>query len=236
MPWQRQILLLSLFFLMGSVLSCSGLLFGCTEKQNPTRSSPEAASVGTTEAAGRAPTGERAPGEVLAEVEVDTPTVVQIEGDVPFVETPEVVVDSMLALADVSSGDVVYDLGSGDGRIVIAAAKKYGAQGVGIELRSDLVKEARQRAREAGVADLVEFREGDLFKADISDATVVTLYLLPNVNLKLRSKLVRELRPGTRVVSHNYGMGAWSPNEKTEVDESTLYLWRIPGETPAFLK
>src|SRR5919109_1152283 len=129
--------------------------------------------------------------------------------DVPYVPTPERVVDKMLELAKVGPQDVVYDLGSGDGRIVIAAARKHGARGVGIDIDPQRIKEGRDNARRAGVADRVEFREGDLFKADIGDATVVTLYLMSSVNLRLRPKLLNELKPGTRVVSHAFGMGDW---------------------------
>ena len=154
----------------------------------------------------------------------------------PFVSTPRPVVDSMLSMAEVGEGDVVYDLGSGDGRIPIRAAKKYGARGVGIEIQEHLVDSARANARAAGVADRVAFRRGDLFEADISDATVVTLYLLPGANLKLRSKLFRELAPGTRVVSHDFHMEEWIPDETTELGDTLLYLWRIPEETPDFVE
>jgi ribosomal protein L11 methylase PrmA len=123
-----------------------------------------------------------------------------IARDVPFVPTPEVVVDKMLELAKVGPSDVVYDLGSGDGRIVITAAKQYGARGIGVDIDPDRVREARQNAKAAGVADRVQFKEGDLFNTDLSEATVVTLYLLPEVNMRLRPKLFRELKPGTRVV------------------------------------
>jgi SAM-dependent methyltransferase len=157
------------------------------------------------------------------------------EADVPFVESPQPVVDSMLALANVSENDVVYDLGSGDGRFPITAARTYGARGVGIEIRPELVKEARANAEKAGVADRVEFREGDLFEADLSDATVVTLYLLPSVNLKLRAKLFRDLEPGTRVVSHDFDMDEWEPDTTIEVDGNRLFLWTIPEETPDFI-
>jgi SAM-dependent methyltransferase len=155
---------------------------------------------------------------------------------VPYVTTPEALVDLMLALAEVTAGDVVYDLGSGDGRIPIRAAQQYGARGVGIELRADLVEEARQSAEAAGVADRVAFREDDLFEADLSDATVVTIYLLPSVNLELRPKLFRELDPGTRVVSHDFHMDAWRPARTIEVGGRRLYLWRIPEETPRFVE
>jgi SAM-dependent methyltransferase len=154
--------------------------------------------------------------------------------DVPYVSTPAPVVDAMLALAEVAADDTVYDLGSGDGRIPIRAATAYGARGVGIEIRPDLVREARQRAEEAGVADRVTFRRGDLFEADIAEATVVTLYLLPAVNVALRPKLLRELRPGTRVVSRDFGMREWTPERTIEAEGATLYLWRIPNTPPPF--
>lgn len=155
--------------------------------------------------------------------------------DVPYVTTPTALIDSMLALAGVTAQDVVYDLGSGDGRIPIRAAETVGARGVGIEIRDDLVREARQRAKDAGVSDRVAFRQGDLFDADISAATVVTLYLLPSVNRALRPKLLRELEAGTRVVSRNFGMGDWTPDERVDVGSNTLYLWRLPEDPSALL-
>lgn len=155
--------------------------------------------------------------------------------DVPYVSTPEAVVDSMLALAGVTANDVVYDLGSGDGRIPIRAARAYGARGVGIEIRPDLVQAARRNAEAAGVADRVTFRQGDLFEVDISGATVVTLYLLPAVNVALRPKLFRELEPGTRVVSRDFDMREWTPDRTTEAWGTTLYLWRIPDTPPPFV-
>lgn len=158
------------------------------------------------------------------------------ESDVPYVPTPEPVVDRMLELADVGPDDVVYDLGSGDGRIVIRAARKYGARGVGIEIDPELVKEARQNAKNAGVSDLVEFRQGDLFKADFSDATAVTLYLLPSVNQKLRPMLFEQLTPGTPVVSHDFDMGKWSPERTVDVSGDTIYRWTIPEEVPDHLE
>jgi ubiquinone/menaquinone biosynthesis C-methylase UbiE len=148
--------------------------------------------------------------------------------DVPFVPTPEKVVDGMLELAKVGPRDVVYDLGSGDGRIVITAAKKHGARGVGIDIDPQRIKEARDNARRAGVADRVEFREGDLFKADISEASVVTIYLLSGVNLQLRPKLLAELKPGTRIVSHAFDMGDWKPVATRKVGTSTVYYWVVP--------
>ena len=148
--------------------------------------------------------------------------------DVPFVPTPEKVVERMLEVAKVGPNDVVYDLGSGDGRIVIAAAKKHGARGVGIDIDPERVQEARENARRAGVANRVEFRQGDLFEADIRDATVVTIYLLSGINMKLRPKLIAELKPGTRVVSHAFDMGDWKPDGSAKVGTSTVYYWVIP--------
>ncbi|ABC45656.1 Putative RNA methylase family UPF0020 [Salinibacter ruber DSM 13855] len=150
----------------------------------------------------------------------------------PYVPTPKPVVDRMLELADVDETDVLYDLGSGDGRIVIRAARTHGARGVGIEIDPDLVKKARKNAKEAGVADLVEFRQGDLFEADISEATVVTLYLLPSVNQKLRPILFEQLSPGTPVVSHDFDMGRWAPDRTVDLEGDTVYRWTIPEEIP----
>ena len=154
--------------------------------------------------------------------------------DVVFVPTPLEVVDAMLKLADVRSTDVVYDLGSGDGRILITAAKKFGARGVGIEIDPDLIKQAMANARAEGVADKVRFVNQDLFAADISDATVVTLYLLESLNEKLRPKLLRELKPGARIVSHRFRMGDWLPEQAVRVGDRAAYLWRIPArpQTP----
>jgi len=148
--------------------------------------------------------------------------------DVLYVPTPQPVVDAMLALANVKKTDVVYDLGSGDGRIVITAAKKYGARGVGIEVDPVLVKKARENAAAAGVSDRVRFVTQNLFSADIRPATVVTLYLLQSLNERLRPKLVRELTPGTRVVSHVFNMGPEWPPERTEmIEASRIFLWTI---------
>ena len=149
--------------------------------------------------------------------------------DVIFVPTPNQVVNAMLRLAKVTREDVVYDLGCGDGRIVITAAQQYGARAVGIDIDPERVKEATANVRKAGVADRVKIIRGDLFEADISPATVVTLYLLTDLNLKLRPKLHRELKPGTRVVSHAFAMGDWQPERREEVDGTTVYLWRIPA-------
>lgn len=151
--------------------------------------------------------------------------------DVPFVPTPQAVVERMLAIAEVKKDDILYDLGSGDGRIVITAAKQYGARGVGIDLDPKRIREARINASKAGVDKQVEFIAGDLFKADLSDANVVTLYLLNSVNRDLRPQLWKQLKVGTRVVSHAFDMGQEWPPEKTEhVQGSTIYLWTISDE------
>jgi len=148
--------------------------------------------------------------------------------DVPYVPTPQPVVDAMLRLAKVKRGDVLYDLGSGDGRIVIAAAKRYGVRGTGIDIDPDRIREANANARKAGVAKLVRFVNQDLFQVDYGEATVVTLYLLPRINLQLKPKLLEELRPGTRIVSHGFDMGDWKPDRVVEIGTSTLYLWTVP--------
>ena len=149
--------------------------------------------------------------------------------DVIFVPTPDEVVDAMLKVAGVQSGDVVYDLGCGDGRLVVAAAK-LGARGVGIDIDPQRVKEANENVQKNGVGDRVGILNQDLFTTDISEATVVTLYLLPSLNLKLRPKLWRELRPGSRVVSHAFDMGDWKPEQTLDVDGRTVYFWVIPSD------
>jgi SAM-dependent methyltransferase len=148
--------------------------------------------------------------------------------DIHFVPTPDEVVEEMLRLADVGKNDIVYDLGSGDGRIPITAARRFGARGVGIDLDPKLVAQATRSAQEAGVADRVRFIEGDIFEANISEATVVTLYLLTSINERLRPKLLKDLRPGTRVVSHQFRMGDWQPEREIVVDYRPLFLWRVP--------
>ena len=148
--------------------------------------------------------------------------------DIYFVPTREAVADEMLRLAGVGPGDVVFDLGSGDGRIVNLAAQKYGARGVGIELDPALVEISRAVATEAEVAHLVTFIEGDLFEADLSGATVVAIYLSPGVNARLEAKLRRELRPGTRIVSHQFGIGRWPPDRTVRAEDGTdLHLWIV---------
>ena len=157
-------------------------------------------------------------------------------GDVPYVPTPQAVVDAMLEVAKVGKDDVLYDLGSGDGRIVTTAAQKYGTRGVGVEINPELVQEANANAQAAGVSDRVQFVQQDLFKSDFSEATVVTLYLLPDINLKLRPQLLQQLKPGTRIVSHAFDMGEWEPEQTLQVDGRTIYYWVVPEEVPPNLK
>jgi SAM-dependent methyltransferase len=155
--------------------------------------------------------------------------------DVIYVPTPQPVVEAMLELAQVKRTDVVYDLGSGDGRIVITAAKRYGASGVGLEIDPALVRKARENAAAAGVSNRVRFVTQNLFTADLSKASVVTLYLLQSLNERLRPKLVRDLKPGTRIVSHVFNMGPeWPPEKTVMVDRSRIYLWSIPGRAVQF--
>jgi len=148
---------------------------------------------------------------------------------VPFVPTPQEVVDKMIELAGVKTGDVVYDLGSGDGRIVITAAKK-GARAVGFDVDGDLVKESRENIRKAGVQELAEIRQQDILTVDLSGASVVTMYLLPDVNLKLRPNVLSQMKPGSRVVSHAFDMGDWKPDKTERVDGRTIYLWTVPAK------
>ena len=158
--------------------------------------------------------------------------------DVPYVPTTEEAVRAMLKLAEVKKADIVYDLGCGDGRIVIAAAKTYGARGVGIDIDPDRIQEARENAKKAGVENLVRFEENDLFQANFREATVVTLFLLPSINLRLRPKLLQDLKPGTRVVSNTFDMGTWRPEKEQSLpgaddDEAAylshkFFLWTIP--------
>jgi tRNA G37 N-methylase Trm5 len=152
--------------------------------------------------------------------------------DVPYVPTPDNVVEMMLKLANIQPGDVLYDLGSGDGRIVINAAKRFGIRGVGIDINPERIKQANENAKRAGVTDKVTFRNNDLFQEDIHEATVVTLYLLPSVNLKLRPKLFQELKPGTRIISHDFDMGDWKPEQRVEIDNHRIFTWTIPERAP----
>lgn len=148
-------------------------------------------------------------------------------GDVPYVPTPQPVVDAMLKVASVAKDDIVYDLGCGDGRIVVTAAKTYGAHGTGFDLNPERIKEAHENARQAGVEKLVKFVEKNLFETDLSGASVVTLYLLPDVNLRLRPKLLRELKVGSRIVSHAFDMGDWKPDKKLDIEGRLVYFWLV---------
>jgi hypothetical protein len=164
--------------------------------------------------------------------------------EVPYIQTPSNVVDAMLAIADVGPKDFVVDLGSGDGRIVIAAAKQYGARGLGIDYDPTLIAESRANAALAGVSDRVRFLQQDIFVADFRDATVVTMYLLPEVNLEIRPQVLFGLRPGTRVVSHDWDMGEWEPDRRMVVPapgkivglkkESTIHLWVVPARVAGY--
>ena len=153
----------------------------------------------------------------------------------PYIPTPQDVVDRMLEVAEVTNKDTVFDLGCGDGRIVITAAKKFGARGVGIDIDKDRISESRRNARASGVASLVRFEQGDILNADVSSATVVTLYLVSSANLKLRPILTKQLQPGARIVSHAFGMGDWQPDKVDKFtdargDERVIYLWHADGK------
>jgi tRNA A58 N-methylase Trm61 len=152
--------------------------------------------------------------------------------DVIYEPSPQTVVERMLVLANVNNDDIVYDLGCGDGRIVITAAKIFGATGVGIDIDPVRIQESLQNAEKAGVLNRVSFRNEDFFEADIEEATVVTLFLSPRANSKLRPKLLRELKPGTRVVSYYWDMGDWEPDKQIEVDGDPVYIWTIPEKMP----
>lgn len=176
----------------------------------------------------------------LLSVIVAGQTALQRRPDVPYVPTTDEAVKAMLNLADIKPSDVVYDLGCGDGRIVIAAAKMFGTRGVGVDIDPARIREANENAKKAGVEKLVRFEEKDLFQADIHDANVVMLFLLNSVNLKLRPKLLQDLKPGTRIVSNTFDMGDWKPDKEASVDRTDddatslsrhLYLWIVPERT-----
>ena len=153
----------------------------------------------------------------------------QFKFDVPFVPTPPVVVEEILRLANVGPDDFVMDLGSGDGRILIAAARKFGARGIGVDLDPDRIEESVYSAQLQGVSERVAFQQADLFKFDFSRATVITMYLLPSVNMKLRPRLLSELKPGTRIVSHDFDLEDWQPDEKSTVRKN-VFLWIVPAK------
>jgi hypothetical protein len=168
-----------------------------------------------------------------------TPATFAADASVPYVPTPQSVVDRMLEIGKVGPQDYLIDLGSGDGRIVVTAAKKYGARGIGVDLNPTRIAEANDNATKAGVTDKATFRRGDLFETDLTPASIITMYLLPRVNLDLRPKLL-DLKPGTRIVSHDFSMGEWQPEHHEQIDapgkyggaggRSDIYLWIIPAK------
>ena len=202
-----------------TIISLS-LLAGCTTNPNVTTSQPA-----TTDPV--APAVAQAPA-------LRSP-------DVVYVPTPQAVVNRMLEIANVNSKDVLYDLGRGDGRIPITAAQKFGIRATGIDINPQRIKEANTNAQTAGVTERVRFLNQDLFQSKFSDTTVVTLYLLPELNIKLRPQLLSQLKPGTRIVSHAFDMGDWKPDrtEQVQVDgggTSTIYFWTVPANPPANLR
>ncbi|NDJ25852.1 methyltransferase domain-containing protein [Nostoc sp. B(2019)] len=211
-----------ILFLLATTASVTSLgIAGCTTQQRD------------FEAGAQVPTATTAP---TTETPASTTQPQERPGDVPYVPTPQPVVDAMLKVAKVGKNDVLYDLGSGDGRIVVTAAQKYGTRGTGIDINPERIQEANENAKQAGVTDRVRFVQQDLFNTDFSDATVVTLYLLPDVNLKLRPKLLKELKPGTRIVSHAFDMGDWKPQQTLNVEGKTIYYWVVPEKVPANLQ
>jgi len=172
---------------------------------------------------------------ILAIAALSCTALAQIPGrqtsDIPYVPTPQQVVEAMLKLASLRPTDLLIDLGSGDGRIVITAAKQFGARAIGVELDHALVLESRAKAEQEHVSARAEFVEGDLFRQDLRKASVVTIFLTPGVNLRLRPKLLQELAPGSRIVSHRFDMGSWRPARTVEVDGETLYLWVVTAST-----
>jgi hypothetical protein len=202
---------LKLYLVLASITSLVAI--GCTYQSNLTEASPNAQT---------------------AQTSPDTQAP-EREPDVVYVPTPPEVVEGMLELANVSGDDVLYDLGSGDGRIPVTAAQKYGTRGIGIDIDPQRIQEANENAKNAGVTDKVEFRQQDLFQTDFSKATVVTLYLLPELNVKLRPKLLQELQPGTRIVSHAFDMGEWKPERTMQIGGRMVYLWIVPENPPASL-
>lgn len=159
----------------------------------------------------------------------------QRKPDIGYLPTAQEIVEVMLALAKVGEGDVLYDLGSGDGRFAIAAAQRFGIRGVGIDIDPQRIQEANTNAQEAKVGDRVEFRQQDLFESDFAEATVISLYLLPHLNLRLRPQLFDQLQPGARIVSRDFDMGEWEPAYAIELqvpEETILYYWEIPAEIP----
>ena len=213
--------------LFTSVSVSSLVLAGCTQQLTPqadAQSSPSTVQV-----------QQSTPTTTTAPTTTPTTTPQQRTPDVVFVPTPQEVVDKMLEVAKVTKTDVLYDLGSGDGRIPITAAKKFGTKGFGIDIDPERIKEANTNAQKAGVTDKVKFLQQDLFTTNFSEATVITLYLLPELNVKLRPQLLK-LKPGTRIVSHAFDMGEWKPDKTLQVDGRTVYFWTVPAKIPANLQ
>lgn len=211
-----------------SVIAVAALLTACADAPPPAESTART----------RIPSDY--PDITIAEVEEmrdaglrDAADIPRREPDILYVPTPQPAVDAMLELAGVGPGDVIYDLGSGDGRIPITAAKRYGARGVGIDIDPVMVRKATENAKAAGVADRVRFREDDIFEAGIGEATVVSLYLLESINVRLKPRLLAELRPGTRIVGYEWRMGDWSPERTVMVNGHPVYLWRVPRKADA---
>lgn len=209
---------------------------GCREPPPP--AAPGATTTASASVPAEDPGAARDDLFMLTSIEEDAPSggvVGDRVPDVVFVPTPPEVVDAMLEVARVGPDDVLYDLGSGDGRIPITAARRWGTRGVGIDIDPQRIREANEAAQAAGVTDKVRFIEGDLFEADLSDATVISLYLLPDLNLRLRPKLL-QLKPGTRIVSHAFDMDDWAPEQTVEVGDAMVYAWTVPEEVPAHLR
>ncbi|NJM69350.1 MAG: methyltransferase domain-containing protein [Scytonema sp. RU_4_4] len=208
--------------LFATVSVGSLMMVGCTQQEQVSSQTQGEASPSTVEVQQKSPS-------------TTQPT--ERTPDVVYVPTPPEVVDRMLKIAKVSKNDILYDLGSGDGRIPITAVQKYGVKkAVGIDIDSQRIKEANENAKKAGVTDKVQFLQQDLFKSNFSEATVVTLYLLPELNVRLRSQLFKQLKPGTRIVSHAFDMREWKPEKVEQVDGRTIYFWTIPKQIPANLR
>lgn len=208
--------------LFAGLLLCLPLLAACADRQADAAPIDTAAALPDTAVSPIDEVAERLHPESDSPFGARTP-------DVIYVPTPDTVVAAMLELAQVGPGDVLYDLGSGDGRIPIAAARTHGIRAVGIDIDPVRIREANENAQAAGVTDLVTFREADLFESDISEASVVTLYLLQSLNVRLRPKLLAELKPGTRIVSHSFDMAdEWEPEQTRRVDNRMIYLWTVP--------
>jgi ribosomal protein L11 methylase PrmA len=170
----------------------------------------------------------------------DSRFIVPIKPDIGYLPTPQEAVEVMLSLAEVCEADILYDLGSGDGRVLITAAQKFGTRGVGIDIDPQRISQAIENAQQSGVSDRVMFLHQNLFESDFYEATIVVLYLLPHLNLRLRPRLLQQLKPGTRILSHDFDMGDWQPHHvqtvKTPEETATVYQWIVPSEVPAHLR